>query len=261
MPGAIAKPSKGSKGPDPTEDAFLRFLNRTIDWMRDNLAMVVGGAVAVALLLGGGLWYRSYSQNLEEEASSRLQSLRVAIATGADTVGVPQLRTFLDRFGGTEAAVHARIMLARQQLQEGDAAGAAGTLDPAVGAKPVDTPLGYAARLLLGQAQEAAGRTEAALQTFGDLSENARFGFQRREAAGARARVLVEAGRLDEAASIYERLAEEAQGDQAQQLYALRLGEVRAMLSGAPEDTSGGGDGSDAGPAQDGSQDGEGAAG
>lgn len=245
MPGAIAKPSKGSKGPDPREDAFLRFLNRAIDWARENLTLVVGSVVAAALLVGGGLWYLSYSQSLEEEASSRLQSIRVAIATGADTVGVPQLRTFLDRFGGTEAAVHAGIMLARQQLQEGDAAGAAETLGPAVSAQPVDTPLGYAARLLLGQAQEAAGRTEAALRTFAELAENARFGFQRREAAGERARVLVEAGRLSEAASIYERLADEAEGSQAQQLYAVRLGEVQARLAGAPDDTTGAGEGED----------------
>lgn len=227
MSDAIAKPSK-KKGPDPREDAFLRFVNRVIDWSRGNLRAVAAGGGVLVLLAGAGLWYVNYSQNLEEEASTRLRSIRSAIASGADTIGVDRLSSFLDRFGDTEAAARARLMLGRLHLRRGDAEQAVEAVRPVADAAP-DTPRGYAARMLLAKAQEAAGRPDAALRTLESLASSARFRFQRRRASAERARILVETGRLAEAEEVYRRLVENARPDEAQQMYAVRLGEVQAM--------------------------------
>lgn len=232
MSDAIAKPSK-RKGPDPREDAFLRFVNRVIDWTTRNLRAVVAGGVVLVLLAGAGLWYVNYTRNLEEQAASELQSLRAALSQqGADTIGAERLESFVDRYAGTGSEREARLLLGRLHLRNGDAGRAIETVGPAADA-PADTPVGYAGRTLLAKAQEEAERTEAALSTLEDLSEDARFGFQRDQAAAERARILVDSGRLEEAESIYRRLAEEASGSGARQVYAARLGEVRAKLDDA----------------------------
>lgn len=231
MSDAIAKPSK-RKGPDPREDAFLRFVNRVVDWVTGNLRAVIAAGVVVVLLAGAGLWYLNYSRNLERQAASELNSIRAALAQGTDTVGTQRLESFVDRYAGTESERQARLLLGRLHLRNGAAEQAVEAVGPAAEAPP-DTPTGYAGRTLLAKAQEAAGRTDAALSTLRELAENARFPYQRDQAAAERARILMEAGRLQEAEAIYSRLAEEASGSGARQIYAARLGEVRARLEAA----------------------------
>jgi predicted negative regulator of RcsB-dependent stress response len=231
MSDAIAKPSK-RKGPDPREDAFLRFVNRVVDWITGNLQAVIAAAVVVVLLAGAGFWYLNYTQNLEEQAASELQSLRTALSQGTETVGAERLESFVDQYAGTESERQARLLLGRLHLREGAAEEAIEAVEPAAGAPP-DTPVGYAALSLLAKAQEAAGRTDPALGTLETLAEDARFPFQRDQAAADRARILTESGRLEEAEAIYSRLAEEASGSGARQIYAARLGEVRARLEAA----------------------------
>lgn len=227
MSDAIAKPSK-RKGPDPREDAFLRFVNRVVDWVTGNLRAVIAGGGVVVLLAGAGLWYVNYTQNLEEQAVSELSSLRAALARGTDSIGAERLQSFVDRYAGTEPERDARLMLGRLHLRNGAAEQAIEAVTPTAEAPP-DTPVGYAGRVLLAKAQEAAGRTDAALSTLQELADGARFPFQRDQAAADRARILAEADRLEEAEAIYGRLAEEASGSGARQVYATRLGEVRAM--------------------------------
>lgn len=231
MSDAIAKPSK-RKGPDPREDAFLRFVNRVVDWVTANLRAVIAVGVVVVLLAGAGLWYLNYSRNLERQAASELNSIRAALAQGTDTIGTQRLESFVDRYAGTESERQARLLLGRLHLRNGAAEQAVEAVGPAAEAPP-DTPTGYAGRTLLAKAQEAAGRTDAALSTLQELAENARFPYQRDQAAAERARILMEAGRLQEAEAIYSRLAEEASGSGARQIYAARLGEVRARLEAA----------------------------
>lgn len=231
MSDAIAKPSK-RKGPDPREDAFLRFVNRVVDWVTANLRAVIAAGVVVILLAGAGLWYLNYSRNLERQAASELNSIRAALAQGTDTIGTQRLESFVDRYAGTESERQARLLLGRLHLRNGAAEQAVEAVGPAAEAPP-DTPTGYAGRTLLAKAQEAARRTDAALSTLQELAENARFPYQRDQAAAERARILMEAGRLQEAEAIYSRLAEEASGSGARQIYAARLGEVRARLEAA----------------------------
>lgn len=229
MTDAIAKPSK-RKGPDPREDAFLRFVNRVLDWAQANLRAVLAVGVVLVLLAGAAVWYLNYQQNRQQEATRRLQSLRAAVTRGADSVGVDRFKSFLARYGGTDAARDARILLARLHLQRGDPEQAIETVRQATD-RPPDTPEGYASRMLLAKAREASGDRKAALRTLEKLASGARFGFQRREAAAHRAEILVAMGRLEEAEAIYERLVEESGDGEAGQLYAVRLGEVRAMRS------------------------------
>lgn len=246
MPGAIAKPSKKRGGPDPEHDAFLDAVQRLVTWAQENLQLVIGGGVLVVGLVVAGLWYASYQEGRTEQASRQLQGIRSALATGTDTVGIPRLQQFVQNYGGTDAGREGRVLLARLQLQRQSAGDAIETVRPVVDARPVDTPGGVAARRLLAEAQQAAGEPEAALETLRDLAENARFGFQRRQAAAERASILREMGRLSEAREIYRRLVEEAPDTEAGEIYAVRLGEVEAMMAAGGGASSGdaSGDGS-----------------
>lgn len=256
MPGAMARRKKrGSSSREPQDDAFLEFVDRVAAWVGANQRTVLAGLVLVALAVGGALYYRSYRQDLEARAATRLQEVRSALAAGETDAGA--LQQYLDRYGGTRPALEARIVLGRIQLRNGNPGGAMETLGPAA-ERPVDTPTGYAATMLMASAREEIGDREGAARLYAGVAQNARFAFQRREAAAARARLLVEAGRLREARDIYRRLAEETDGDAAgEEMYELRLGEVEAMLAArdgretAPRGAggSGAGDASDAGAA------------
>lgn len=241
MPGAVANPKKGGKGPQEHDDAFIRTVDRIAAWVRANTVTVVVTAVALALVVGGALWYVSYQQNLEERATQRLTTLRSEIATGQNPNPVSALSTFLGRFEGTRAETEARILLTRQQMISGSPSEAVSTVQPAVDATNPDSPTGFATRRLQAQALEAAGETERALALLETLSERARFGFQRRQVAAERARILRQAGRLEEALAIYERLAEEAGEADAATLYAVRAGEIRGLMAGGGGSTASGG--------------------
>lgn len=238
MPGAVANPKKGGKGPHEREDAFIRTVDRMVAWVRSNTVTVVVGAFALAVVVGGALWYASYQQNLEQRANQRLAQLRSEIATGQNPAPVAALETYLQQFGDTEAGMEARIVLARQQLATGQGSEAASTIQPAVEATSPDEPTGFATRRIQAQALEAAGRTEQALEVLSQLAEQARFDFQRRLASAERARILRDAGRLQESLAVYERLATETEDTEATSLYAVRAGEIRGQLAGAEGDSA-----------------------
>lgn len=242
MPGAVANPKKGPKGPEQ-DDAFLRALDRLVSWVRTNTVAVVVTTIAVALLVGFGLWYRSYQQNLEERAAQRLDALRGEMAAGQQDDPVSALQSFLGSFGGTAASREARIVLARQLLQAKRPSEALTTIRPAVESTSADVPTGYAARRIEAEALEEAGDVEGALGVLERLSERSRFAFQRHQAAAERARLLRETGRLEEALAIYERLASEAEASGATSLYSVRAGEIRGLL--ASSSPSGAGDAPD----------------
>lgn len=247
MPGAVARPSKGSSGPPDQEDAFIRALNRFIAWAQQNTRTLVVAAVVLVLAVGGAFYWLSYQQSLEERASAELSTLQARIAQqarqGAAIAVTDSLQAFLQRFDGTDAAREARILLARQQLVQGQASQAVESIRPVARRHRPDTPNGFAARSLLADAQIAAGDTTAAISTLAGLAEDARFAFQRHQAAAERAALLADVGRLEEARAVYRRLAGEASGSEAEDLYAVRLGEVEARLaSDASEDGTASGD-------------------
>lgn len=234
MPGAMARPSKkkGSPADDP-EDAFLRGVERFIAWTTEHRTSVIAGSVALVLLVAAGIYYVNYRSNLEEMASSEIQSIRAELATGTSAEATSRLDEFVTRFGGTEAGDEARILLGRLQMSNGDTEAALEAVAPVL-ERPVEEPLGHAAATITAAAHEDQGQREQALEVLQEVADGARFPFQRREANAARARLLIEDGRLEEAAAIYERLAEETESS-TEQMYALRLGEVQAMISSGVE--------------------------
>lgn len=215
------------------DDAFVRGIYRTVEWVQRNSRTVTVAAVLAVLGVGAWFYYRDYQAGLREEASAEFQRLQSAVAGSPPDTLALHLQDFVSRYGGTEYARRGRMLLARIHLSNDRWDEAISALEPL--SDDPSTPTGYAVTRMLAAAQESAGRVEEALRQLERLADNARFAFQRRAADADRARLLVEAGRLEEAASIYERLAAETpEGAPDAGEFAVRLGEVRAALrSGA----------------------------
>lgn len=236
MADALAKGKKPEPtGPKTGEDAFVESATRAWSWIHKNLTTFVLLVAGLALVVLGGLYYVNFRASVQEQAATELAALRMSGA--APQAIIPELEAHVERFDGTESADEARIVLGRLYLNAGQPAEAIRTLD-AVEA-PANHPVGYAAHALRAGAEEASGSIDQALATWQALGRNARFGFQRRGASAEAARIMAENGRLEEAAAILSRIAEEAEGDPAEAgVYRLRLGEVNARLR-AGADASG----------------------
>lgn len=227
-------------------DAFTESLLRLADWAQRNARAVIVGAVVLALIAAAVLYYVDYRRTVEEQAAVQLQALAASVARMDPVEATTELRTFIDRYGDTDATREARLYLARMRLQLGEAEAAIEILEPVAG-RPADTPLGYGARVLLAAAYEAAGQPDAALGVLETLGERAGYPFQRRRARADRARLLAERGRLEEAERIYASLVQETEAAEGtaeeNSLYRVRLAEIRAAIAtggatGAPGDAS-----------------------
>ncbi len=229
MADAIAKGKKPPPTPPRTgEDAFVQATVRLWKWTQQNLTAVIVGVVGVAMVLGGAWYYVNFQASVREQAATDLARLRATAAAPEALVG--DLEAYIQRYDGTPSADEARLVLARMYLDSGRTEDAIAIVQAV--SEPADQPIGFAARQLLAAAQEAAGDKGAALATWQELGREARFDFQRRQAEASAARILVDLGRLEEAAVILERIAAEAADDPSEAgVYRIRLGEIKARLA------------------------------
>ena len=120
-------------------------------------------AVAVGLLVAGGIYYVNFQRTVTIQAVNRLESIHQTIAISAFEDAKAQLSTFLDQFDGTDQAREAVILLGRLHLESGDAAVAISVLERAdLGFRD---PLGIQANSLLARAYENQGRWPEAEDT------------------------------------------------------------------------------------------------
>lgn len=228
MADALAKGKKPSSAkPRSGDDAFVEGTFRLWTWIQKNLQTVVIGSVAIAIVVAGFLYYVNFQASVRNQALTELAALR--LSAGDPATLTADLEAYVDRFEGTEAADEARLLLARQYL-DSDRAAEAMRVASAVSV-PGDEPVGFAARRLLAIAQQESGDLEAALATYQSLAGAARFPFQRRQVRASAAHILVELGRLDEAATIYSALADEAEEEDPVEagVYRIRLGEIEGL--------------------------------
>lgn len=243
---------RGKERSEHHEDPFVERILQASAWAQENLTVVVFATVILAAGVAGILYYRSYQQTVREQAAVQLQNLAATLPGLDPVLAADTLRSFVDRYRGTQAADEARALLARVRLDEGQPAEAIEILRPAL-ERGADTPVGFATRMLLAAAHEMQGEVDAALGIYAELGQAARLPFQRRRALADRARLLAEQGRFGDAAAIYGELAERAEeaGATAEAAdYRLRHGETAALAAARgpeppPEEADGGATGPD----------------
>ncbi len=228
MAEAFAKGKKPESGPKTTEDAFVESTVRFWTWSQRNLRSLVLILVALGLIVAGVFYFRNFRATVTQRAAVELAQLRGALV-GAPDAAIPEFEAFIERFDGTSAAAEAQLLLARLYLDAARPVDAIALLREVD--RPIDQPIGFAARQLLAVAHEQNGDLEAALQQYRTLASEARFPFQRRAADAESARLLAELGRFDEAIAILTRIAAASEDPAEAGEYRLRLGEIRARMA------------------------------
>lgn len=221
----------GDRGRVDTEDRIMGRVAAATAWVEKNRQLAIMAGLAIFAIGAGGVIYLNYRADLAERAAVRLDEIRIVSQNAAPEELRSELSNYIEQFGATPQGAEARLLLAEMELQRGDADAAIRLVEPVV--DPDDDPLGYNAAWMLAVAEEQRGDLEAAARWYERLAGAAPHEFQRRRARAARARIHTYAGEYDEAEAIYAELAanEVAGADEQTELYAVKLGEVRARAA------------------------------
>ena len=196
-------------------------------WARRNSRAIIIGLIVLAIAVAAVLYYVSYRRGLQDRAAAELIEIRRVASSGDVTNAVLQLDGFLGRFDGTPASNEARLLLGQLQLAQGNAPQAIEAVEPLTDEN--DPLLSASASLLLAGAQEAAGQTAQAEQTYLRVAESAEMEFQQREALEDAARIRAASGNAAGAVELYDRLigmVEEGSPDR--DVYEMRRAEIVA---------------------------------
>ena len=216
--------------PHEQDDAFVASAIDFSEWAEAHRQALMLIAVAVGLLVAGGIYYVNFQRSMTIQAVNRLESIHRTMAISAFEDAKAQLSTFLDQFDGTDQAREAVILLGRLHLESGDAAVAISVLERAgLGFRD---PLGIQANSLLARAYENQGRWPEAEDTFLEVADRSEFDFEIRRALDSAARARRRQQDHGGAAELYERiLATFEDDDPGRGVYELRLAEVREFQS------------------------------
>lgn len=221
---------KKSGSPVDQDDAFVATTLEVSQWAQRNRPILTLAIVLVALGAAGIFYYGRYKDTLNAGAATQLEELQLRLDGGDQAAVQADLQLFLERFGSTPFADEARIALAQVSTELGDPEGAVDVLAPL--ARDVESPLGAQAAALLASIYEDVGNGEAAEGLYLRLADQARLGFQARDALADAARLRREAGDADGAVELYDRLLNEmAETDPDRSLVEMRRAEVAVAAS------------------------------
>lgn len=214
-----------------SDDAFVVRALEFTAWAKTNIRLIVAGAVIVAAIIAGLIYWRIYREDRMERAATEFLQLEQTAASGNAQLAARDMQAFISRYDGTVYAEEARIALAQLHLQEDSARLAVNVLQGAAG-RVDDSPLGPQAALLLGAAQQAAGDAEGAIATYLAVADQADLSFRRLAALEAAAQLHARNGNWAGAADMYQRLSDMAgEGTPERQIYQMRLAEAQAQAA------------------------------
>lgn len=217
-------------GPD---DAFVSGIKSTFEWGRQNSRLLSVVLVIIAVGAVIGVWYVSQQRQLEAEAAARLTQVQQSVASGNAQLAIRDLEAYLGQFGGTRTAHQARLVLASIYIDQDripDALEALGDLP-----EDLDEPFGLPAARLQAAAHEEAGNDDEAASTYLRIADRARFEYERREALADAARIRMQNGEPEVAASLYQRVLDMLDEDEAEHgYYQIWLAEAQAEARQGP---------------------------
>lgn len=212
------------------DDAFVAGVMEASNWATKHRQLLVMAAVVGGLLIAGGIYYANFQRSLVNQATNRLETIHQTIAIQALEDAKAQLSTFLERFGGTQQAREAVVILGRLHLEAGDAPVAISVLERAdLGLRDA---IGLQGGALLARAYEDQGRWSDAEDMYLEIADRAELEFQIRAALADAARTRQRQQDIVGAVELYERiLATFEENDPGRGVYELRLAEMREIAS------------------------------
>ncbi|TFG65526.1 MAG: tetratricopeptide repeat protein [Gemmatimonadales bacterium] len=210
-----------------TDDRIMESVASATLWAKRDRRAATTGLIALVAVIGAGVIYVRYKADLQERAAVRLDQLRLSSQGVAPDQFRQDLGEFIAQYGSTPEAGEARLMLAEYELRRDSIDAAIRVLEPVV-SSGVGTPIGYHGATMIAAAQDRKGDTRAAMRSFERLETDSRYGYQRRAARAARARLHEFSGEYAQAEQIYMELAADVDAATDGAFYAVHLGEVRA---------------------------------
>jgi predicted negative regulator of RcsB-dependent stress response len=213
------------QGPD-SEDVVLARALEFSQWARRHARVIVIVAVLAAVVVGGLVVWRWNEAARSERAAADFLALEPRVTATDPATGIADLQRFIQLHDGTTYADEARVLLGRLHLEQGQPTEAIAPLQEA--ARRIGrSPIGAQAGLLLGAAQEQAGDTPAAVETYLRVANDARSPFAQRQALEAASAAYEAAGNHAGAAGLYRQLIGlTEEGSFERSVYEMRLAEA-----------------------------------
>jgi len=200
------------------------------EWISVHRVPLGWGALALAIIVGGG-WFYERSQALKaERAEKAYYQGRQEVELGNTALGASDLKKMADRYAGTRAAILGRIALA--QLDFDQKKFKEGIAELKTAEKNVSSGDDFAASV---HALEADGYEEmkdlvSAATQYGLASDASRFPNDKNRYRAYEARALMVAGKRSESLAIWEDLAKDLASPFALEA-KLRIGELQASAA------------------------------
>ena len=224
-----SRPSK-PVNPAEQEDAFVARTLEVSNWAQRNRPTLTAGVILAGLGIVALVYYARYREDLGFAAAAELEQLQMRLDAGDQTGVQADLHVYLERFGSTSSAGEARLTLGQVTADLGDLDTAVEVLEPIAG--DVGSPLGSQAAALLAAISEDAGNLQAAEGLYERLADRARLSFLVRDALADEARLRASQGDHEAALEIYDRLLDEMdEGDPDRGIVEMRRAEVAAALN------------------------------
>jgi predicted negative regulator of RcsB-dependent stress response len=222
--GSSPTPRPGSSA-STTDDPFTSRILIFVAWAQRNPQTLLGGVIAVVVLVVGSIWFFGQRAGTYEEAALQLEQVQQVATISPPDEAVAEIERYLARFGGTPYGVEARLALAELHLEQGNPVAAIEALEEV--APSFRDPLRLQATFLLAVSFEEAERWGDAAALYQELAERSEMTFQRREATEGLARAHLAQGDTTAARDAFRQLASEfEEGDPARGYFEMRLHEL-----------------------------------
>jgi len=218
---------RGQVAPD---DAFLEGALKTSVFVQQNRRLLITAVVTVVVLGLLLFVWRNNTRRLSEAAAVEILQVRQTAQSGNPALTIRDSEAFLDRFGSTQSAVEARLVLGQAYLESNQAQPAIDAVSDL--ARDLSTPSGVSAAMLTAAAHEQAARFDEAERILLRIADRAEFDYQKTAALDNAARIRLERGQPAAAADLYDRILELLPADsQDRPIFDMRRAEARAAAS------------------------------
>lgn len=220
-----------SRTANPDEDDL--FVAKTLEfsgWVRQNSQTLLLFGVVLAVLVAGTVYLVNQRSARAIAAATELEQVTQLIGTGGldREAGKAELGRFVERFEGTAFAAEGRLILAQFHLEDGEADQALTVLEGAP--SDLQDGLGFQSTFLRARALEQAGRLDEAQSLYVRIANDAPMTFQEVDALEDAARLSLAVGDVAQALDLYDRLIELApEGSQPRAVYEMRRAEAASI--------------------------------
>jgi predicted negative regulator of RcsB-dependent stress response len=221
--------TSADRAPD-SEDVFVAQVFELSTWAQKNSQILILAGIALALVIGGAIYYWNYRSDLNRQAVQELEAVQQVVAFGLPEEAQIRLGQYLERFGDTRHGIEARVLLGQVHLQQDRPAQAVTTLEE--GRRSGSDPMRIQLRMLLARAYEETGRLEDAEGEYLSIADDTEMDFQRREAFADAARIRALRGDHGGAVELYRRILEAMDRSHPERgLFEMRLAEAELLAT------------------------------